>query len=340
MSKKRKVIIGSNPDAQLELHVEVDTGIIIDTKGGGDWNDAERLAEIYTSVTGKKARKKADAEDLFDLIFEHIEELQAGYMKMVDSGPVAESDEGEHDAEPNHEVIGRWTRTYKGATFALVQTSEGYTIEAPLAHPANGKTYDSPTAAAMDVTGYKSVSGRAWFSMDETATPKVNSGGEGAQCRYPPVQVEDPRLPVIGRVVKFQHKGVAYTLQRTTTGYYSAEPTDGSGPCYLVGEADGLHGLAAKISGHRVTPSQAFAFFNLDPKGDLHDPWLILGCLVRDGAIRAGDIEDSLNLLESEQATYAEVAQAANDLSRELYGRSILKNLGLDPAEVMAGKPS
>lgn len=339
MSKKRKVIIGSNPDAQLELHVEVDTGIVVDTKGGGDWNDAVRLAEIYTSITGKKARKKADAEDLFDLIFEHIEDLQAGYMKMVDSGPIAEPDPDEHDAEP--EIIGRWTRTYKGATFALVQTSEGYVVEAPMTHPANGKTYDSPTAAATDITKYKSVSGRSWFGMDETtALPnKVSAGGDGAQYRYPPVRVEDPRLPIIGRVVKFQHKGVAYTLQRTTEGY-AAEPTDGSGPCYLVGEADGLHGLATKISGQRLTLAQAFAFFNLDPKGDLHDPWLILGCLVRDGAIRAGDIEDSLNLLESEQATYAEVAQAANDLSRELYGRSILKKLGLDPAEVMAGKPS
>ena len=130
---------------------------------------------------------------------------------------------------------GVFTAKYKGRTYEARELEDG-------AVEFNGKRYNSFTAVAKEITGYKVINGRDFFGVKKGGAKKATSR---ASHRL------DPRLPPVGTTITRKYNGRIYEVKVLKSGFKL------SGKRYQT-----LSAVAKKITGHRAV--SGFHFFKLN----------------------------------------------------------------------------
>ncbi|HUU43638.1 MAG TPA: hypothetical protein VMX57_07655, partial [Planctomycetota bacterium] len=182
---------------------------------------------------------------------------------------------------PAEEVGTEYSKKYRGISFKLVVTGDGYRLVAPTGHELDRTLHSSPTAAAKALTGWTAVNGRKFFGM--TAGAKV-ARAPGTPKAKPAqgVKVDDPRLPSVGETIHKDYGGAHYEMVRLRDAegrdFYVVSEIRAS-ETKAVGTFSSVSAAASEIAGCQ---ENGHRFFHLDSGVPAMDPWMLVARLCED----------------------------------------------------------
>jgi hypothetical protein len=329
----------------VQLHLEVDKktsevvnmGKVVDQVDG---STVKELQELHHSLFSKKTRMR-NKPKLQEKILGFLADVQEGFegkaaekskatpkkAKKPSTKPKAVK-EKKTKAEPvpppdpiPDKVGSSWPKTYRGAHFELYAVDGGYRLEGPSGHQAVGKVYSSPTAAGKALTGYRSMNGRKFFSMDPGERDGIGRRSPVAKHLKP----RDPRLPMPGERIFKHYNDKRYSITVLDDGQFEVCLDGDEGMEKPIGTYDSVSAAASAISDCQ---ENGYRFFNLDFKVDTLDPWKALVGVLSKVVDNFETADETIEFIEAavQDAEDLDFQGSADVLARHFYkGKALAK---------------